>query len=333
MSSSSSPLISILSNVSQQITIYLGTFLIIIGVIGGILNIIIFLSLHTFRENSCAFYLLIMSFVNIGQLFSGQLSRTMISGYYIDWTLNSLFYCKFRWFFIQGFTIISFSCMCFATTDQYLSTSYNRRYQQWNSIKLACYLCIIAFICAIAHGIPSTIYYNHTISLTTNKTICTITNNIYQKYRTYVSFTVIAGALPVFISVLFGSLSYRNVQQLSYRQVPIIRRELDKQLTRMVLVQDVYIFIAIVPYTIVLITETFVNVQNNPLGNAQLQFAESLTATIYYTFFSFPFYIYIIVSKRFRQQLIYVLSRIYNHFGKQLPIVNNQIAPETTNIN
>ncbi|CAF4426093.1 unnamed protein product, partial [Adineta steineri] len=148
--------------------------------------------------------------------------------------------------------------MCFATTDQYLSTSYNRRYQQWNSIKLACYLCIIAFICAIAHGIPSTIYYNHTISLTTNKTICTITNNIYQKYRTYVYFTVIAGALPVFISVLFGSLSYRNVQQLSYRQVPIIRRELDKQLTRMVLVQDVYIFIAIVPYTIVLITETFV---------------------------------------------------------------------------
>ncbi|CAF4465096.1 unnamed protein product, partial [Adineta steineri] len=80
-------------------------------------------------------------------------------------------------------------------------------------------------------------------------------------------------------------------------------------------------------------TETFVNVQNNPLGNAQLQFAESLTATIYYTFFSFPFYIYIIVSKRFRQQLIYVLSRIYNHFRRPLPIVNNQIAPETTNIN
>ncbi|CAF1013614.1 unnamed protein product [Adineta steineri] len=82
--SSSSSLISILSNVSQQVIIYLGTFLIIIGIIGGILNIIIFLSLRTFRENSCAFYLLIMSFVNIGQLFSGQLSRTMISGYYID---------------------------------------------------------------------------------------------------------------------------------------------------------------------------------------------------------------------------------------------------------
>ena len=117
----------------------------------------------------------------------------MISGYSIDWTLTSLFYCKFRWFFIQGFTIISYLCLCFATIDQYLSTSYNQRYQLWNNIKVACYLCIIAFLCAIIHGIPSIIYYNHGISLTTNKTTCIITNNIYQKYRSYVYFTFLSG--------------------------------------------------------------------------------------------------------------------------------------------
>ena len=73
----------------------------IAGVIGGFFNIIVFLSLQTFRQSSCAFYLTIMSIVNIGQLFTGLLSRIMISGFDIDWTVTSLFYCKFRYYCFQ----------------------------------------------------------------------------------------------------------------------------------------------------------------------------------------------------------------------------------------
>ena len=97
----SSPSTSYLTTVIQKLVTYVGMFNVVVGVLGNILNIIVFLSLKTFRQSSCAFYLTIMSFVNIGQLFTGLLSRIMITGFGIDWTEISLFYCKFRYFIVQ----------------------------------------------------------------------------------------------------------------------------------------------------------------------------------------------------------------------------------------
>lgn len=55
--------------IAQSITIYVGIFLLICGIIGQTMNIIIFLSLKTFRSNSCSFYLSIMSFINLIHIF------------------------------------------------------------------------------------------------------------------------------------------------------------------------------------------------------------------------------------------------------------------------
>jgi hypothetical protein len=80
----SSSLILTLNYITKQVTIYIGIPIFIAGILGGFLNIITFLSLRTFRESSCAFYLTVMSFVNIGQLIAGLLSRIMINGFNID---------------------------------------------------------------------------------------------------------------------------------------------------------------------------------------------------------------------------------------------------------
>lgn len=284
--SSSTSIVSSLTYASQQVSLYLGQSILIVGIIGGILNLIVFVSLKTFRESSCAFYFIIISCVNIGQLLIGYLSRIMIAGYNIDWTQSSLIYCKLRWFLFQSFTLTSLSCMCFATIDQYISTSTYHRWQQYNNIKLAYFLCVISFILSILHGIPSIIYFDHIDSPIPNKSICIITNNDYLQYRTY-GFNVFLGdVLPVLITVLFGSLAYRNVKQIAYRAVPLVRRELDKQLTSMVLVQVVYVFIAIVPYTTVIIVLTNLDLQNKPILAAQLQIGECLGAVIYYSYFA-----------------------------------------------
>ena len=276
-----------LADLSQKLFLYLGQPLFIIGIIGGLLNLIVFLSLKTFRQSSCASYFIVMSCVNLGQLLTGYLSRIMISGYNIDWTQTSLFYCKFRWYFFQLFTLTSFSCMCFATIDQYVATStyqQNQR-QRWNNIKLAYCLCTISFLFAIFHGIPSIIVFDQISSPVMNKSLCVITNSFYQKYRTFGFNLILGGLLPVFITVLFGSLAYRNVKEIAYRTVPLVRRELDKQLTIMVLIQVIYVFIAIVPYTLVIILITNLDLYNKPLLVAQLQFAESIGALIYYSYF------------------------------------------------
>ena len=61
----------------QQISIYLGIFIMITGVFDEFLDTIIFLSLRIFRQSSCALYLTVMSIVDIGQLLTGLLSRIM----------------------------------------------------------------------------------------------------------------------------------------------------------------------------------------------------------------------------------------------------------------
>jgi hypothetical protein len=91
----SSSVIESLVAAYQQVIIYSGISVLIVGLIGNCLNLIAFLSLTTFRQNSCVFYLTMMSIVNIGQLITGLLTRIMISGVDIDWTQFVLFYCKF----------------------------------------------------------------------------------------------------------------------------------------------------------------------------------------------------------------------------------------------
>ena len=133
----SSSIITTLNLISQQINIVIGFTILATGTLGGILNIIVFLSLRTFRQRSCAFYLTIMSIVNIGQLYTGMFSRIMINGFNIDWTEKSLFYCKFRILFFQLCSLISFTCLCLATIDQYFATCSRPHWQQWCNLKVA----------------------------------------------------------------------------------------------------------------------------------------------------------------------------------------------------
>lgn len=243
----------IASTVYEQVFIYVGFFTCITGVLGGVLNVIVFLSFHTFRENSCAFYLTMISFLNIGELLSGYLPRIMISGFQIDWTESSLLYCKFRWFHVQTCLLIISTCLCLATIDQFCSTYINPRWQQYANIKIARRLSLIFTCLWLIHGIPYLIYQNHLIIPTTNRTICMITDPTFQDYFIFCNTLSLTGFLPVIITVIFGCLAYRNLWKLEFQIVPVVRRALDKQLTMMVLMHVILNIITTVPYMIVVI--------------------------------------------------------------------------------
>jgi hypothetical protein len=184
---------SVLNFIGQQIIIYASIPIFIAGTIGGCLNIIVFLSLRTFRESSCAFYLTVLSFMNVNQLITGLLARLMISGFNIDWTQSSLFYCKLRSFIVYVSALISSTCLCLATIDQYFATCTRPHWQQWCNIKLAHRLIIICSIICFLEQIPSSVYYNHVISSTTNQTNCIITNMNFAQFNTYVTIYLYCG--------------------------------------------------------------------------------------------------------------------------------------------
>jgi hypothetical protein len=263
-----------------------GTTIFFAGVIGGLLNIIVFLSLRTFRENSCGFYFTLMSFINIGNLITGLLSRIIISGFGIDWTLISHFYCKFRWYCLQFCVLTSFTCTCLATIDQYMATNARARWRLWSNIKIAHCLGTIFIIVYLFHGILYIVYFNLIISPTIGKVTCSSENTTFQQYHVYGYLIILAGALPLIITVFFGLLAHNNVQHLAYRTMPLVQRELDKQLTRMVIVQSLLNFAVTLPYTSLTTLPSILTNIKDPVIIASLNFANVMAILLYYMSFA-----------------------------------------------
>jgi len=278
--------IDYLNTVSLLFSIYVGTFIFVSGIIGNIFNILVFLSLKTFRQNSCAFYLTAMSFLNIGQLVTSLLPRTLNLWFTIDWSIKSLAYCKIRVYLFQVCTLASFSCMCLATIDQFLITCSHPRWQRFSSIKFAYCFFKISILVWILHGIPVLIYQNDILIPSSGEYTCTISNQVFQSYNTYGFTLVYVSILPVLVTVIFGSLAYRNVTQLAYRAVPLIRRELDRQLTVMVLVEVGFNFCIVVPYSITYMVNLGINISKDSYSYAQLQLARNITITWFYLYFA-----------------------------------------------
>lgn len=278
--------IEYLNAVSGQISIYLGIIILLAGVIGNVFNAIIFLSLKTFRENSCAFYLTAMAFLNIGQLVSSLFPRIMNLWFAIDWSLSSLIYCKIRAYIFQVCSLISFTCMCLATIDQFLTTAPKPYFHRLSSIKIAHRAFIIATVVWILHGIPTLTYQDHIASSMPSNYSCAISNPILQYYYTYGFVLVLVSCLPVLVTGIFGLLAYYNISQLAYRAVPLVRRELDKQLTVMVLVQVLFNFSVLVPYIIVNTINLGVNISRSSFSYAQILLARNITITCYYFYYT-----------------------------------------------
>jgi hypothetical protein len=80
-------------------------------------------------------------------------------------------------------------------------------------------------------------------------------------------------------------MAYRNVQQLTYRTRPLVRRELDKQLTVMVLVQVAFNACTSVPLTILNALIETMNVSDDPIIAAKIQFITTIINHLIYLIF------------------------------------------------
>ena len=272
---------------SKQIVKYSGIFCFLIGIIGGLFNVLVFLTLRTFRQSPCAFYLTVMSIANINQIIIVILADFLNASYSIDWTQTSIVYCKMRPLLFHVIRITSSACLCLATIDQYLCTSPRPYWRQWSNIKLSHRLIAIFISVWIIAEIPCLVYYNHTISSSTGKVSCTITNVAFIKFNEYFSELIAWHILPILITVFFAILAYYNVRQIAHQTVPIIRHQLDKQLTKMLFLQVIFNCIFVVPYLVMVLILRYGNIViRNDISSASLVFVYNLFVCLYYLYFA-----------------------------------------------
>ncbi|UJR19947.1 hypothetical protein I4U23_023079 [Adineta vaga] len=317
----SSEYITSLFNARSLFSTYVAIPICILGITSELFSVIVFLSLKTFRQNSCAFYLMSMSSFNFIRLLFGVSFNVMSMAFPINWTSVLFYFCRLRTSLI-GFSYLSaIICLCLAVIDQYFATCSRPYWQKWSNIKVAHRVTIIITIICMLHAISFLIFFNQLSS--SNTATCISSNPTFLQYYVYGYFFTFGTVLPL-IAVIFGIMSFRNARTLTTRTNPLIRRELDKQLTVMVLVEICVYVCTYIPF---LISNAFssLNTSYDPVFLAQLNLINAFTFTLFIVTHGNSFFTYVCVSKRFRRQAKYVLYDIYINRCRQNRIVPNHV--------
>jgi hypothetical protein len=232
-------------NFAIQYTFYSGCILFIFGIVGNAINILVFTQLKLFRNNRCALYLTVESIANFLSQFITISSSILISIYGDDATGRSLIWCRFRYILGQSFALTTAYMICLAAIDQFFSTNYYFNLRSMCTLKLArclTYTCVCIWIIhSLVFG-----YFSNIQPLDG----CVISNKIYLQYATFFFYPILGGLLPVVITSFFSWLAFQNVRRIVRRQLPIVRRRLDRQMTAMVLMRVVFFVCLAAPYSI-----------------------------------------------------------------------------------
>jgi hypothetical protein len=154
--------------------------------------------------------------------------------------------------------LMSFSSICFAAVDQYLSTNYHPWLKQLSTLKLAHRLVSSAIIIWIVYDSVFLIFFD--LRPTAG---CTIYNAIFYHYYSFFHYIILNGVIPILISSSFSLLAYLNVRRIIQLRMAVVRRKLDKQLTAMVLAKVAFLVVTISPSIVFRIYLLNVTVDSN----------------------------------------------------------------------
>jgi len=296
--------------VSKQIMIYAGIIMYIFGTIGNILNIWVFFiwsrspsrshkNHKTSRTSNSSLYLLASSIANLFVIIYPLLTRIMFDGYQYRVTQNNrLLLCKFRYYVLHTFDLISLTCICLATFDRYLISSRKVRLRELSTRRQRTKLIILFLICFIGlHSIP--IILNFDIS---NTGQCVIPSKIYLYYHLCISQIFLHGIIPIIFLSIFGILTFKQLKKIEKRHHHRRRHggiSSDKQLSRMLLLMSLAIILSSIPYCI----EQCLNVMYIRGERSKPSYFSLFHVISHILFYTNPvssFYVYFISTPNFR---------------------------------
>lgn len=248
---------------TYYLSVYGGYFNVLIGLIGNLMNIIVFNRLRLFRENQSAFYLTLTSIADFFQLIFPIATDVTAMAFSFDPAATSIIWCKLRSYFAKLTRMIATMIICLLAIDQYLSTSSRTSLRQFSTLKLAQYFVCILIIFSSVYCSVFLLFYEIRSNLG-----CAAFNPIFNYFYSLIHYCIFLGILPIFVSLLFSLLAYRNVRRIVRVQVPIIRRRLDHQLTAMTLLRVALFVITSLPYISLRIYQI-----NNPISGNHSYYA------------------------------------------------------------
>ena len=312
------PSIETLTYTSQQLNIYLGITLFLLGILGCLWNILTFRH-HLFRSSSCCRYMLIGSIASLIQLFFGLLIRILGSGFYLDWTFDSIPWCKIRNYITTCASLTALSCLVWTAMDRFFSTCRQIQWRYLTSVHTAKQICFLTVMFWALLCMPTLIYITHSEA----KGVCASSSRIWTVLSLYFFNLFCYGIFPWFFMSLFGILTLKNLRTIHQQRVQplstiVVTRiaRIDHQLTSMLFLQIIFSVISSLPSCI----ETFYQYLSQTMSKtayrlAQEDLAQQVFRLTFYLNYISMFYVNYFSSPIFRR-----ISRevVKNLFKKRL---------------
>ena len=271
----------LITNITKESEYYSNILVLVFGLIGNFLTILIFTSLRIFRGNRCAYYLSIESVTDIGVLLAvlpSNIAKYLMNSNPVT---VSLVWCKIQAMSSYCFGFYSVYIISCLALDQYLSTNHRQNWRQMSTLRLAHRLTLINISLTAIHGVIFLVFAE------IGSQGCAIYHTILKIYFTFCFYPILAGLLPFFVSSLLSLLAYRNVRRIVRRQIPLIRRRLDQQMTAIALARVVSMILLVAPFLIFSLVNLNINRNDlNDVGKAVYSLLSMITSLLVYSNFS-----------------------------------------------
>jgi hypothetical protein len=279
----------------------------LVGNIGSIFTCIIFHQ-PTFRNSPCAMYFIASSLSQMCAFNFALVFRILQYGFNIPLVNMFLWFCKMRNYVFYIVIATSRYNIILASVDCYFASSRNALRRQWSSKKIAFRLIIGNLI------FWSLIYIQVIIFYEIHDDTCNYQSGTYGRFFSiYIS--IDSGILPVFLMLIFGLLTIKNVSQTKRRVRPVAminngRSVLDDRMSKkdtqlyQMLAHQIAIFVILnLPNPCYFVYASFtINTVKSPLRVTIETFISNMTYVLIYLGCALTFSTFILSSKMFRQE-------------------------------
>ncbi|CAF0786834.1 unnamed protein product [Rotaria sordida] len=308
---------SILTNIQNQLSLYGYPICLILGNIGNIFIVMVFIRQ---RQNACTIYILtsaIMSDLYVN--FNGFVQ--LFPFYYRDETPFEFFLCKKRPYLTNILGQLGNTMLILASIDRYMISHRNATIRSLSTPKRAKWLIFFAIIFWLINCIHIPIMQTIINGRCTTYGIYTTIYSIYS--------IIFVGLIPPTLLIIFGSLTYHNMKKRHIRIQPIsnnindqhisIQRR-DKDLFIIVLCEALLYIITTTLFPLMLL-ESMISqyiIINKSVQHLQIEsFLFSIVFILLLLNSSLPFYIYLIGSKSFRRDFKQLFIDGYQKLKRQ----------------
>ncbi|UJR11341.1 hypothetical protein I4U23_015522 [Adineta vaga] len=305
-----------LPSIQREMIRYATSIYLVFGLIGNIFNCMMF-TRRSYRRAPSSIYLLFLSIFSIIYLI-WTISPLLYTLNNRDPQSQSVVYCKLRQYGSHTSGLLSRFAVVFACVDRFFITSTKARIRSFSSIKTAwIIICMMSLVCIL---IP----LHMPILINLQDGVCGMFGTYKLFYAIY-QIIVFSIAPPILMSI-FSILAIRRLHR--QRDVThIYIRQNDRCLTRMVIAEVMVNIFTSIPYAMNLLYGALTYyVTNKSTQRIEIEsFITFITQFLLYLLGVVPFYLFLLVSKPFRNECIGLLTRFwYKYIFKQTRINPSQ---------